>query len=307
MPGRAARGIALAAAFMSLVCAPGARAQQLEPRAYSNVPVGINFLIVGYGYASGAVLPDPSLPAEDVTAQIHTVVGAYSRSLDLWGKSGQVSVVVPYVKGSVAGRLEGVPQAVDRYGLADPAVKLAVNLTGAPALSVSQFAAYRQRTILGVSLQVTAPVGQYDPAKLVNIGTNRWSVKAEIGVSHTLGHWTLEGALGTTFYTVNDEYFGDRTREQDPLYAMQFHVVYSIRFGMWAALDGTYYTGGRTTVDGQKRDDLQSNWRWGATFALPVNRYNSLKLYAHTGVFTRTGTDFDVVGVAWQYRWGGGL
>ncbi len=95
IPPAVIRGIALAASFTSLVSASGVRAQQLEPRAYSNVPVGINFLIVGYGYASGAVLPDPSLPAEDVKAQIHTVVGAYSRSLDLRGKSGQVSLVVP--------------------------------------------------------------------------------------------------------------------------------------------------------------------------------------------------------------------
>jgi len=202
------------------------------------------------------------------------------------------------VKGSVAGKLEGVPQAVDRYGLADPSLKLAVNLTSAPALSLSEFASYKQRTIVGASLQVTAPVGQYDPAKPVNIGTNRWSLKPEIGVSHTLGHWMLEAALGTTFFTDNDEYLGNKTREQAPLYATQLHVVYNFRFGMWAALDGTYYTGGRTTVDGQKRDDLQGNWRWGATFALPVNRYNSVKLYAHTGVFTRTGTDFAVAGVA---------
>jgi len=232
MPGGAARGIALAASFTSLASASGVRAQQLEPRAYSNVPVGINFLIVGYGYASGGVLPDPSLPAEDVRAQIHTVVCAYSRSLDLWGKSGQVSVVVPDVKGSVAGKLEGVPQAVDRYGLADPSLKLSVNLTGAPVLSVSEFASYQQRTLLGASLRVTAPVGQYDPAKLVNIGTNRWSLKPEIGVSQTLGHWMLEAALGATFFTDNDEYRGNKTREQAPLFATQLHAVYNFRFGM---------------------------------------------------------------------------
>jgi hypothetical protein len=60
-------------------------------------------------------------------------------------------------------------------------------------------------------------------------------------------------------------------------------------------------------VDGVEGDDLQRNARVGATLALPVNRNNSVKLYASTGVSARTGTDFDSVGAAWQYRWGGGL
>jgi hypothetical protein len=288
--------------WMSGVCA-----QQLEPRAYSNVPVGINFMILGYGYASGAVLPDPSLPAEDVSARIHTTVAAYSRSLDLSGKSGQVSIFLPYARASVDGKLEGVPQAVTREGLADPGVKLSVNLLGAPALSLDEFASYRQDTIVGASILLTAPFGQYDPTRLVNIGTNRWSIKPELGVSQAFDRWVFEAALGATFFTDNDEYLGNQSRQQDPIYALQMHAVYNLRLGMWAALDATYYSGGRTSVNGQLRDDLQSNWRWGTTLAFPVNRYNSLKLYANTGVYTRTGTDFDIVGVAWQTRWGAGL
>jgi len=288
--------------WMSGVCA-----QQLEPRAYSNVPVGINFMILGYGYASGAVLPEPSLPAEDVTARIQTAVAAYSRSLSLSGKSAQLSFLLPYARASVDGKLEGVPQAVTREGLADPGIKLSVNLFGAPAMSLKEFASYRQDTIVGASLLVTAPFGQYDPTKLVNIGTNRWSIKPELGVSQAFDRWVFEAALGATFFSDNDQYQGDKLRQQEPVYAMQLHAVYNLRTGMWAALDGTYYNGGRTSVNGQLRDDVQANWRWGTTLAFPVNRYNSLKLYAHTGVYTRTGTDFDTIGLAWQYRWGAGF
>jgi hypothetical protein len=141
----------------------------------------------------------------------------------------------------------------------------------------------------------------------VNISTNRWAFKPELGISKTLGPLTLELAAGVSFYTDNHDFLDGQTRAQDPIYSLQGHVIYSLRSGIWLAVDGTYYTGGRTTVDGVEGNDLQKNWRVGLTVALPVNRHNSLKLYASTGVSTRTGSDFDTVGVAWQYRWGGGL
>jgi hypothetical protein len=81
----------------------------------------------------------------------------------------------------------------------------------------------------------------------------------------------------------------------------------SFSHGIWAALDGTFYTDGQTTVDGIKRNNRLENTRLGATLALPVNRYNSVKLYFSTGVSTRAGTNFDAAGIVWQFRFGGGL
>ena len=289
------------------LAAPALQAQQLEPRAYSNIPVGMNFALLGYTHSRGDVLPDPSLPARDVSAQVDTLVMAYARGLDLWGKSGQISLVAPYSWGTVSGLLEGQPTSVKRSGFGDPVLRLSVNFLGAPALSLKDFASYRQQTVLGASLSVSAPLGQYDPTKVVNIGTNRWAFKPELGVSHALGNWVLEGALAVWLFTDNDQYFGGRIRSQAPLYAAQAHAVYNFRPGLWAALDYTHYTGGRTTVDGVERGDAQQNARWGATLALPVDRHNSIKLYASTGLLARSGTNFDVLGVAWQYRWGAGL
>jgi hypothetical protein len=100
---------------------------------------------------------------------------------------------------------------------------------------------------------------------------------------------------------------GGKTRQQDPIYSVQGHVLYSFSRGIWAALDATYYTGGQTTVNGVTGNDREGNSRAGVTVALPISRYNSIKLYGSSGVSTRTGTDFDTVGIAWQTRWGGGL
>jgi hypothetical protein len=83
--------------------------------------------------------------------------------------------------------------------------------------------------------------------------------------------------------------------------------VYTFRPSLWLAVDGVYYTGGRTTLDGRRGDDLQENTRVGLTLAVPINKNNSIKFYAGTGVITRTGSDFDTIGIAWQIRWGGGL
>ena len=287
--------------------AASAQAQDLEPRAYVNTPVGLNFLVAGYAYSQGGLSTDPALPIQDAQLKIHGAVLAYARSLDIWGKAGKFDVIVPYAQLSGTASVAGEPRDRNDSGFGDPRFRFSVLLYGAPALSLKEFAGYRQDTIIGASLQVSAPGGQYDPTRAVNIATNRWSAKPEIGVSKALGAFTLELSAGVTFYTRNDDYFGGKTREQDPIYSAQVHVTYDFGGGVWGALNGTWYQGGRTTIDGVRGNDELGNSRVGATLALPVDRRNSIKLHASTGISTRTGTSFDIVGIAWQHRWGAGL
>jgi hypothetical protein len=305
---RCAASAGVALAFAGSVCA-----QQLEPRAYANLPIGLNFLLVGYTYSQGDVLFDPSLPVSDAKARVNTLILGYVRSLDIGGRSGSIGLAVPYAgidaSGQIATSGQTDPQAasVTRYGFGDPALRLAVNLHGAPALPLERFREYRQDTIVGTSLTVTAPWGQYDGSKLVNVGTNRWSFKPEVGVSQALGPWILEGALGVTFFTDNHDFAGGHKRSQDPLYAAQAHVIYYFDPGLWAALDLTYYAGGRTSVDGALNNDLQQNSRWGATMGKSLDLRNSLKAYFSSGVTARTGSKFNTGGIAWQHLWGAGL
>jgi hypothetical protein len=282
-------------------------AQDLELRLYSNTLIGLNFLIAGYTYSQGSALADPSVPLTNAEVTVHGPLLAYSRSLDLWGLSGKADAILPYACASGSAEFAGTPRTRNVCGLADPRAWLSVNFYGAPALTLDEFAHYQQDIILGASLQVAAPLGQYDPDKLLNIGTNRWFIKPELGVSKALGPLTLELTAGVTFYTPNNDFVGGQEKQQDPVYALQGHLVYAFKYGIWAALDGTYYRGGRTTTDGVKSDDLQKNSRVGVTVALPIARHQSVKLYGGTGVFTRTGSNFNTVGMAWQYRWGGGL
>jgi hypothetical protein len=231
---------------------------------------------------------------------------AYARSLDVFGRSGKVDVVLPYSGLSGSALFRGQEMEREVSGFHDPRLRLSVNLYGAPALSFEEFATYQQDLIIGASVAVTTPLGQYDNDKVVNLGTNRWSVKPELGISKVWGPVTLELAVGATFYTDNDDFLG-RTREQDPLYSFQGNVIYQFPFGIWGAVTATYLTGGRTTVDGRRGDDRQDNLRVGGTISIPLSRHYSIKVYGATGAATRVGGEFDVVGIVWQYRWGTGF
>lgn len=290
-----------------MFAATGARAQDLEPRSYTNTPVGLNFLIAGYGYTEGNVGFDPSVPITDAQLHTNSTFVAYARSLGVGGRSAKFDVVLPYTWLSGSALFAGQPRARSVSGFGDPRFRFSMNFYGAPALSVKEFASYRQDLIIGASLQVSAPLGQYDESKLVNIGTNRWSFKPELGISKAWDSWTVEVASGATFYTDNKDFFNGGTLAQEPLYSVQGHIIHAFRSGVWLALDGTYYTGGRSTVNGVRENNRQSNTRTGLTVALPVDRRQSVKIYASTGTSSRTGSDFNSIGIAWQYRWGEGF
>ena len=284
-----------------------ARAQDIEPRAYSNAPIGVNFLVAGYAYTQGALPFDASLPVKNAQLSTSNGVLGYARVLDLWGQSGKFDVIVPYtwLSGTAEVMGEGVERRVS--GFANSLFRLSANLYGAPALTLHEFRNYEQDLIVGASLQVSVPSGQYDASRIVNIGTNRWSFKPELGISKAIGQWTLESQVAATLFTDNRDFYAGNTRSQDPIYSLQGHAIYAFRSGIWVSLDATYFTGGRTTLNGVLGSDLQQNWRVGGTLAFPVDVHNSVKLYASNGVSARTGNSYDLIGIAWQYRWGAGL
>lgn len=301
------RARALAAALATCLLLGIAEAQELEPRSYTNTPIGVNFLVAGYAYTEGDVVTDPSVPLSDAAVEVHTAVLAYARSFGLFGQSAKIDAIVPHswVDGSATFR--GARQERVVQGFNDPRLRLSVNVFGAPALTLPAFLEWRQDLIIGASVQVGLPLGQYDEDRLVNIGNNRWLFKPELGISKALGPMIVEVTPSVTLYTDNGDFFGGRTREQAPLYAVQGHLIYRVREFLWGALDATWYGGGRTTIDGEKNDDRQSSARLGATLALSVTRHHSVKLYGSKAVATRIGGDFDLFGLALQYRWGGGL
>lgn len=300
-------GLGLVAATLAVLSvASTSLAQQIEPRAYSNIPAGLNFLAAVYNYSEGDIEFDASGPIQDANLQMHTTGLAYVRSFGLLGQSASVGVVMPYAWLSGRATFRGEEREREVSGLGDPRLRLAVNVYGAPAMSMEEFADYRQNVIVGVSLVVSAPLGQYDDDKLLNVGANRWSFKPEIGVSKAWGPLIVELAFGATFFTTNDDFLGSRTLEREPMYSLQAHLIYNLPWGIWASVNAVGYRGGRVAVDGVKSDTFQENVRLGVTLSFPVTRHSSVKINGSTGAYARFGGNFTSAGVAWQLLWGGG-
>jgi hypothetical protein len=281
--------------------APHCRAQDMEPRSYSPNPTGVQFIGLAYGRSTGGVVLDPSLPITDANAHLNTGLLGYGRTFSLFERSAIATIGMPYLWGNVSGSVGEDRREITRSGLGDARLRLAVNLIGGPALRPSEFARRRPQPTLGASLTISAPVGQYDPQKLINIGAHRWGFKPELGFSFPLERWYLELYGGAWFFTENDEFFGGSRRKQEPIASIQSHIVYMMRPSFWAAFDATAFRGGRTTVNGTRNADLQSNTRVGLTLSFPAGKGHSVKLVWTHGLTTRVGADFQTIGVAWQF------
>jgi len=290
-----------------LALAPTLRAQSLEPRLYLPLPTGLNVAVGSYMYSHGNLVFDAALPITDARATMHTGVVAFVRTLGLFGRSAQLHLVAPFVSGTARATVAGQDTSRELRGPADPMVRLAVNLLGGPARRRSELAGVRFRTIVGASVSVTPPLGDYDTDRRINVGTNRWALKPELGLVQPLGKgWAFEVYGGVWLVGANTAYVDTSTVTQDPVWTAQGHLIRLLGRRGWVALDATLVRGGTTSVDGVVQNTFQRTTRLGATAAWSLGRGHALKASFATGVYTRLGGDFDVYSLGYQYGWGGG-
>jgi hypothetical protein len=284
-----------------LVSVGAAAGQELEPRAYSPSPSGTTFFVVSATGSTGDVFTEPSAALQDVQADVGLLGLAVGHVFPMLGKSAMILGIVPIAWGHASGSVGEGRREANRRGLADPRVRMSVILAGSRPMSPAEFAREPRRTIVGTSLTVVPPAGQYSPSKLVNLGTNRWSFKPEVGVSVPLDRWTVDAYAGMWLFTSNDAYYpGMSLRHQDPVFGFQGHVSYTLKRRAWVAVNATWYTGGQVEVDSVNAADAYRNTRLGATLAIPIGRRQSLKVAYNAGAATRVGTDFTTITAAWQ-------
>ena len=287
-------GIWIALVFITLLSLHS-QAQEIEARTYSNAPIGINFISTGVAQAKAG---NYTLTSE---------VMSLTHIFDAGGQSGKLTLVLPYGQLTGSSSIGGRTVNASSEGLSDPLIKAAINLYGAPALTLDQFKNYQQDLIVGVSLAASVPWGKYDDNQLINVGANRWFIQPGLGVSKALGPWRLELAGAGIFYTSNTNFMGGNSLSQNPVYSTQTHAIYYFQNTAWISVDATYFTGGQSYVNGNPISGSQENWRFGTTMSYPVNRQNSIRLSASTGAYSRTNNSYDLYGISWQYRFGGGL
>ena len=293
----------------SLLCG----AQDLAPRAYIITPKHSNAVTLSYAYFSGNLLFDGSVPITGATAQVSLSVFSYTHSFNLFGRSANFSASLPYGVGNFHGTVVGAETHAYRSGGLDSSYRLSVNLKGGRAMDLKEFRGWQQKTLLGVSFKVVAPTGQYDPTKLLNFGANRWAFKPELGLSRRWGHWVVDTYGAGWFFTANHDFFsrnqfspGTNTQAQNPTFAFEGHLSYDVKPRLWASLDGNFWVGGRTSLNGvENPNTLQRNSRIGGTVSIPVTKHQSIKFSYNSGAYISYGGNYQNISVAWQYSWVG--
>ena len=277
-------------------------AQELTPRLYWPAPKGTQLLVAGYSLSVGDVLLDRSIPLYEVDSEINVGILAHLQTLSLWGRSSNIMVELPYSWGTTKGLIEKDPAQRDFSAFGDLGFTLTVNLMGAPSMTREDFLALRAdpHPIIGASLKVIAPTGDYDSDRLINVGANRWATRLQLGtIIPFRPSWLLEAAAGIWLYSDDDEFLPGM-REQDPIYALEAHLIKRFRPGFWASLDFTYFTGGRQTIGGERLGDVQQNAKLGGTVVIPFADRHAVKIGYATGTVTKYGSDFDQFLVTYQ-------
>lgn len=281
-----------------------ALSQDLEPRSYAVVPKGLHAMALSFTYSTGNVVIEGNSPLRDmdVTNKIFNL--AYVQTFSFFNKLARVALSLPYGSLDGTAKFMGVDTSGSRLGLYDGRIKFGMNLFGSPVMTPKDFMTFEEHTVFGASLVISVPVGQYFPSKLINLGSNRWGFKPEIGVSHRQGRLYYEFYTGVWMYTTNTNFFKSYTLEQKTLFAFQAHVDYTFKHGRYVALNGGFADGGETSVNGLEQDNEQQNWRIGATFSTPIfNKHQSVKIMINTGVATRAGQNFTAITLIYQYSW----
>lgn len=280
-------------------------AQDLSPRAYVITPIHSNAITLTYSFLDGSIQFEGTAPITGATAKVNAPLISYTHSFSLFGRTSTFSAALPYGVGGFRGTVVGAETLAHRSGLLAPYFRVSVNLKGGPSMNADAYRTWRQKTIIGVSFKLVPQAGQYDPTKLINLGSNRWSFNTEIGYSRRLGNWILDAYGGAWFFTTNTKFFpGMNIQSQSPTGSFESHLSYDFKRRLWVSIDGNFWFGGRTTLNGTLNSmTYEENSRIGATASIPISRHQSIKLSYNRGAYIRYGGNYQDVSLAWQFSW----
>jgi hypothetical protein len=296
---------------LTILCSSLLLSQDLAPRAYVITPIHSNAVVLTYSFFSGNLNFDGSVPISDATATAHVPIFSLFHSMRFFGRTANFTVGLPYGVANFHGTVLGNETNVYRSGLLDSAYRFSVNLHGGPAMEPREYVKWKQKTIIGISLKIVAPSGQYDSTKLINLGNNRWAFKPELGLSRRKGHWIVDAYGGAWFYTSNPKFFsqnqynpGITEKTQSVVGSFEGHLSYDVRPRLWASFDGNYWFGGTTSMNGVPNPATRlSSSRIGGTVSIPISRHQAIKCSYSDGAYIKYGGNFHNLSIGWQYSW----
>ena|ERR1700758_3332789 len=292
-----------------LILAGHVCAQDLSPRAYVITPVHANAALLTWSYFNGGLNVNgaSAIPITGAMGVYNVQIISLYHSFDFFGRSANVAVGLPYAIGTFSAMGPKREVSVYRSGMVDLTTRFSVNLLGGPAMQPREFAKWRQKVLLGASLRMIAPTGQYSSKELVTWGINRWAFKPELGYSERWGNWLLDAYAGAWFYTTNPASFAfpkPLSQTENPIGSFEGHISRNFGAGTWVSFDGNFWWGGVTTLGGRQRPDTrQTSSRLGGTAAWRYSHHQSIKVSYSDGAYVRFGGNYQNVSVAWQYSW----
>ena len=292
-------------AITASCCPPALYAQFTDPRTYTVAPVGLNQLELVYDHASADASLDTSLEVVGAHFEQNEAAVSYTHNFGVLGQLTWVKVNVPFA--AVSGSVAGTNISASNTGAGDSSLQLTALLKGGKALSATEFATYTPGTTLALSVTISAPTGEYDAQKLLNLGSNRWSFKPEFAVSYPFGpehRWWVEGYVNAYFFTDNTTYHGVEILRQEPLPGLEGHISYDFTRSLWASLDLRYSFRGRTVIDGVNQNDAQELLTAGTEASWSPSSNHSLVILFTKALVYRNAPAETRVALKYVYRWG---
>ena len=280
-------------------------AQFTDARTYDNTPVGINQLELGYAYVHANASIDTSLVIAGANFNLNQGTIDYTRYLGWLHRLTWVGAALPIA--GLSGSITGTNIQGSTIGVGDSSYEVAMLLKGGPALTMAQFESYKPTTSLGVRLTVAAPTGLYRSNMLLNLGSNRWSLKPEIALTHPFGSgqkWEFDAYANVSFYTDNTSYRGREILRQEPLPGLEGHISYSFNDSVWASLDTRYSFRGATVLNGVTQNNAQQNFILGSEVNISLNPRNSLVFEFARALVHDNGPALVGFTVKYDYTWG---
>ncbi|CAM3708937.1 transporter [Rahnella bruchi] len=274
-------------------------------RDWQNVPDDINILFGYYNRIDSNTSIDSSLPINNASVDANLYILRYARSFNFGGQTAGIQILQPVadITTSADGALTS-DNTPSRHGIGDTQLAFVYNLFGAPALTTEEFRRWTPGTFLTTAIWVTAPTGEYDKKKLLNIGGNRWVIKPELAFGYPAGPFWIEINPMISFYEDNNEYLGTHRLAQKPLYAAEGHFSLTLNPALWISLDSTLSKGGETRIDGVLQDNEQQNVLLGASVGFMLSpQLGGAFAYTDTTRKETGSPDISTWMVRLQYAW----
>lgn len=265
-----------------------------DPKDYIVAPAGTKALLFYYNYTTGnEAYANGKLVGKDtnLTANVGVFRGVY------YGQMASLpyaaNLILPFGSLALDGKdVGGVQMATTQYG--DPIF----------AFGVWPVANSASKTWLGVFEYITPPIGQYNNDRALNMGSNRWAFKTEVGLAQGLGnsnfHWDL--TANVEFYTNNTDYSSTHlSLQKNPLFSAETHLTYNIAKTVGISADYFYRNGGETNVAGVSNNDKQNDHTAGLTLTFGLTPSSQILIKYYNQFKTENGIKGDTLGVRFAY------